>query len=109
MNALISFCKNSLRVLCKKTSGFFQFFSGDNSAAGVLFNADGSLCAPKIFAAFNPSSENAEIPIPDCLREFRQIADIDDFSPKSLDGLQILPEGNAITLPPVSLGVWIGG
>lgn len=74
-----------------------------------MFNADGSLCAPKIFAAFNPSSENAEVPIPDCLREFRQIADIDDFSPKSLDGLQILPEGDAITLPPVSLGVWIGG
>lgn len=105
----LSDCARALRLSDNPSDGFFQFFSGDNSAAGVLFNADGSLCAPKIFAAFNPSSENAEVPIPDCLREFRQIADIDDFSPKSLDGLQILPEGDAITLPPVSLGVWIGG
>ena len=104
----LSDCARALRLSDNPSGGFFRFFSGDNSAAGVLFNADGSLCAPKIFAAFNPSSECAEIPVPGRLCGFRQIADIDGFSPKGLDGLQIIPEGDAITLPPVSLGIWTG-
>ena len=91
------------------SDGFFEFFAGDmSSAAAVLFNADGSISCPRVFAAFNPSENFAEIPVGgEDSGEFKHIADIDNFD---MDGLKVDSCSFAhgvLKLPPLSFGLWI--
>ena len=104
----LSDCARALRLSKAPCDSFFEFFSGGGAEAGVLFNADFSIDAPRIFAAFNPASSEAELPVPKCFCGFRQIADIDTFSECGIESFK-LESGNdgILKMPPVSLGIWI--
>ncbi len=91
------------------SDGFFKFFAGDMStAAAVLFNADSSLCAPRVFAAFNPTENYAEFPVGgEDSGEFKHIADIDNFDMAGLKVDSCSFAHGVLKLPPLSFGLWI--
>lgn len=104
----LSDCARALRLSKAPCDSFFEFFSGGGTEAGVLFNADFSIDAPRIFAAFNPASSEAELPVPKCFCGFRQIADIDTFCECGIDSFKLESgNGGILKMPPVSLGIWI--
>lgn len=98
----------ALRLCSFPADGFFEYFSSDdNSAAAVLFNACGCLNSPRIFAAFNPSQNSVDLPVPQEFGSYRQIADIDRFDVSGLKSFRIVGADGIVTLPPVSFGLWL--
>jgi len=99
----------ALRLGHPASGGFFKFFKdGESNAMGALYNADSSLRAKKIFAAFNPSIFEQSIHLEGfCLNSFRQIADIDRFEHSGLADMRLEPEVSALNMPPLSVAIWI--
>ncbi len=100
----------ALRLADTPRTSYFRFFKdADNSACAALFNADSSLRgAPAIFVAYNPSEEQRTIPLKDLsLHDFKQIADTDRFCQGGLDSMLLDTSGGNITMPPLSVCVWL--
>lgn len=91
------------------SDGFFKFFAGDMStAAAVLFNADNSISAPRVFTAFNPTEAFAELPVGgEDSGNFKHIADIDNFDSRGLIVDSCSFAHGVLKLPPLSFGLWI--
>lgn len=80
---------------------YCQFFPSKNSsAAAVMFNADKSKNAPRIFAIFNPADHIALFCVEGLdLRGFKFIADIDRFDIRGLNE-QLSSQHGVASVPP---------
>ncbi len=98
----------AMRLQNPPSPAFFKFFESDSSSAiAVLYNADLSVDAGQIFAAFNPSNSTSEIRVGNALDGFTQIADIERFDERGISDLKISPNCGLLSLPPISMGLWI--
>ncbi len=89
--------------------GYMQFFFADGYSATVaVYNADGSVDAPKIVFAVNPHLEYANI---ECkgveTGKLLQIADQERFKVEGLEHARIPIDGNVFSLPPLTCGLWL--
>ena len=98
----------ALRLADRYSENYAKFFKAENSvSAGVLFNADFSLGAKQVFAAFNPSGDFVKMPLDKLnLGGFLQIADISRFDENGIaDGNYF--DKNFLSLPPKSFALFV--
>lgn len=99
----------ALRIGEPPADGFFRFFENDRQGVlGILYNADGRLSCPPLFAAFNPHMETTELHV--CgidAAGFRQLANGSHFHPQGLpqDDCYRWVAGT-LQIPPLSAGLW---
>ena len=89
--------------------GYLQTFVADGfSALVMVYNADRSVEAPVLIFGINPHHDYANI---DCaglaLDRVRQIADAERFDVNGLEHALIPMNGQTISLPPLSCGLWL--
>ncbi|MDE6432203.1 MAG: glycoside hydrolase family 1 [Opitutales bacterium] len=96
------------RPINNPTENFMRFFrSVNNSALGVLYNADRSMPTKQIFFAVNPNNYTVGIKLEDfSLTKFRKLSDVDKFFQFSKKFEDIIT-GDQLIMPPLSLGLWI--
>ncbi|MBR4598417.1 MAG: glycoside hydrolase family 1 [Opitutales bacterium] len=99
----------ALRLENRYSKSYIKFFKSEKtSAAGALFNADNSIGARRIFAAFNPSAEFVSLPLDGLdLSAFEQIADISRFDQNGISEGNFFDK-NSIVLPPKSFALFAG-
>ena len=97
----------ALRIDGELPNGWIKFFEIENSSAiGVMFNAIKDKNCKQIFATFNPTDSEVELPIDDNFN-FKQIADIDRFDERGLDNPISLINNGKLRLARVSMSLWI--
>ncbi len=98
----------ALRLDSTPNDNYFSFYYSESNAVGILFNADRSVDAPKVFAVFNPLDKTIEVPIPDDFNSYTQIADIDRFNENGIAEPYLLQtQSGTLAMPAISVGVWI--
>lgn len=98
----------ALRLADGYSEGYLKFFKAEKSeSSGVLFNADLSVRAKMVFAAFNPSDALVKMPLGGLnLVDFLQIADISRFDENGIsDGNYF--DKNFLLLPPKSFALFV--
>lgn len=84
------------------------YFADGSSAAVVVFNADGSVDAPRLVYAVNPHLEYANIDCADLRpRSLQQIADQERFRLEGLESALIPVSETHLNLPPLTCGLWL--
>ena len=98
----------ALRLANRYSKNYLKFFRAkDSSAAAVLFNADFSLEAKRIFAAFNPTKDFVNLSLDGLdLNEFSQIADISRFDQRGLADANFFDKSE-IVMPPKSFALFV--
>lgn len=98
-----------LRLAHKPDDSYIKiYYASDASSAAVLYNANGSLGKDRIFYAINPHEWTVHLQVGDLHEEdYMQIADHERFDVKGLKDPLIHWHGGAITMPPLSCGLWI--
>jgi pullulanase/glycogen debranching enzyme len=93
------------------TDGYFHRFGVKNtSAAGLLYNANFSLGADRLFFAVNPHSWPITMDTADLNpADFRQIADHERFHPEGLFRANFRWHNGGLELPGLSVGLWRQG
>ena len=98
----------ALRLADRYSEGYLKFFKAEKSeSSGVLFNADLSVRAKMVFAAFNPSDALVKMPLGGLNpADFLQIADISRFDENGIsDGNYF--DKNFLLLPPKSFALFV--
>ena len=84
----------------------FSFAAG-STAAGILYNADHSHDAGRLFFAVNPEPHGVMLVMEGIhLEAWKQIADHERLREEGLAGARIRIHGDAVELPPLSCGLW---
>ncbi len=100
-----------LRLSAFPDDGFLQFFTADGySSLLTLYNADKSKGSRQILFGLNPHHDTVRIEAEGiALSTFQQIADTERIAPEGLGSALIPITSNAVTLPPLSCGIWVRG
>lgn len=105
-----SYSENSkaMRLSDRQSESYFKYFYAPNSnALGVLYNADKSANAKRLFVCFNPTFSIAPLDMKGFkLDNFKQIADIDRLDENGLKS-PLIKKRDILKLPELSFSLWI--
>jgi pullulanase len=99
----------SLRLGDHPGEGYFQTFFADGfSAIGICYNADGSGAGKALFLALNPHLESVTLPLGEFdLTGWIQIGDHERLRPEGLNSALLPVAADSLTLPALTLGLWM--
>ncbi len=97
----------ALRLTNRPTDNYFSVYHSNSSAIGILYNADNSIEAKRIFFAINPHNYTAKINLKTLvLDNFRKLSDSDKFFNLSKKFSENVVN-NELILPALSLSLWV--
>ena len=87
---------------------YFEYFGAEHgSGMAILYNADGSVRAPRIVFAVNPHHETVHLAIPGVgMHKWSQLADHERFEECGLSSARFTIRKETLELPPLTCGLW---